>query len=85
MKKTIGLMALLISSAAVMVPSAMARDRDDEVCNVPVYTTVHRDVRVDWQNNYRTDYRVENRNDHRDVRRDTRQIDARGRTDYGRR
>lgn len=73
MKKTIGLVALLISSAAVLVQPALAQDRDDYRHDVPQYTPVRRDVRPD--------YRINDRQDRRDYRR----VDVQRRGDFDRR
>lgn len=77
MKKTIGLAALLISSAAVLVQPALAQDRDDygNRYEAPRYTQqVRRDVRPDFRNS-----------DRNDDRRDYRRVDVRNRRDFDRR
>jgi len=52
MKKTIGLVALLVSSAVVMVQPALASERntwDGQAYHAPVYASVRRNVRADYR------------------------------------
>lgn len=74
MKKTVGLMALLISAATALVPAAMARDWDDHYENrdrggytYQVETRGNEDYgrRVAQDRNWRTQDRYNSRNTNR--------------------
>jgi hypothetical protein len=72
MKKTIGMMVLLISAATALVPAALAADRDDWNRDRDDYAYSYKYDAHDRRPDRDRDYRARDRHD-RDVR-----------TDYGR-